>query len=145
MPPHSPDHRPPERLREEKLERAALAVPSSVGLLRDLAEAHLHKWGLAAIVDDSLLVVSELVTNAVAKVPGHLIGFALLKWPTVLVIEVSDEHQESAVLQKPGAEGESGRGLFLVEALALHWGQRRSAGGWKTVYALMEIPPSCQT
>ncbi len=72
------------------VERAVLAIPSSNGILRDLARAHLDKWGLAELVDDALLVISELVTNAQAAAPGTLIGFRMTRRPGTLAIEVRD-------------------------------------------------------
>jgi anti-sigma regulatory factor (Ser/Thr protein kinase) len=122
------------------LARAVLATPSAIGLLRDLAEVQLNKWGLAELVDDALLIVSELVTNACAAAPRTLIGFRMMVWPTLLVIEVYDSSGEPAVLQEPETLAESGRGLWIVSHLARHWGQRPEVGGGKTVYALLGLP-----
>ena len=45
------------------------AVPAAVGYSRELVRLGLDRWGLAALVADAELVVSELATNAV-KVTG---------------------------------------------------------------------------
>lgn len=127
------------------LQRAVLAAPSAIGLLRDLAEVQLTKWGLSELVDDALLVASELVTNACAAAPKTLIGFRLMLWPTLLVIEVQDASDEPAVLQEPEVLAETGRGLWIVDQLARHWGQRPEAGGGKTVYALLALPSAANS
>ncbi|MGK5556473.1 ATP-binding protein [Actinomadura kijaniata] len=138
----TPEYHPsPRFMADEVLERAVLATPSSVGLLRDLAEAHLNKWGLAPVVDDATLVISELLTNAVKAKPRHLMGFRLMRWRAVLYVEVFDESAEDAVPTDPtGDLLENGRGLHIVAALSRHWGQRREPGGGKTVYALLDLP-----
>ncbi|MQY05598.1 ATP-binding protein [Actinomadura macrotermitis] len=124
---------------EETFERAMIATPSAVGLLRDLAEAHLRKWGLCALVDDALLVASELITNAVRARPRSLIGFRLVRQRAVLRIEVYDTSPGRAVIT-PSPDG--GRGLVIVEALAREWGQRAEPAGGKSVYALLDLPVS---
>lgn len=125
---------------ELSVERSVLAAPSSSGLLRDLAEVHLRKWGLGELADDVLLVVSELGTNAIAASPGTLIGFRMMRWPTMLVVEVRDSSAERVVREEPGTLDESGRGLWIVEQIARHWGQRTEPDGTKTVYALLDLP-----
>ncbi|GAA3927737.1 hypothetical protein GCM10023085_06160 [Actinomadura viridis] len=122
------------------VERAVLATPSSNGVLRDLACAHLEKWGLGGLADDAVLVVSELVTNAIEAAPGTLIGFRLMLWPTMLVIEVHDTSTERVVCGEVEALAESGRGMWIVEHIARHWGQRLEGDGTKTVYALLDLP-----
>lgn len=43
---------------------------AAVGLARTLAGARFHQWGCSHVLDDALLIVSELVTNAVDRTPG---------------------------------------------------------------------------
>ncbi|MFI0358008.1 ATP-binding protein [Actinomadura sp. 9N407] len=117
-----------------------LAVPSSGGLLRDLAEVHLRKWGLGELADDVLLVVSELATNAIAASPGTLIGFRMMRWLAMIAVEVQDSSTERVVRREPMTLDESGRGLWIVEQIARHWGQRAEPDGTKTVYALLDLP-----
>ena len=46
------------------------SVPHSVGRARGFVAAHLDVWGLSQLADSALLVVSELVTNAVVHAHG---------------------------------------------------------------------------
>jgi anti-sigma regulatory factor (Ser/Thr protein kinase) len=105
----------------------------------------MEEWGHPPASDVSCtvaLVVGELAANAVrhGRVPGHGFGLRLtLDEPAGLVrVEVAD----AAAAKRPPASappscpgGESGRGLLLVEALAVRWGSapRRPVG--KTVWA----------
>ncbi|TDC63663.1 hypothetical protein E1200_21845, partial [Actinomadura sp. GC306] len=51
-----------------------LAVPSTVVLARELVRYALTNWGFSReAINDATLVMSEMVTNAVAAVPGHQI------------------------------------------------------------------------
>ncbi len=93
--------------------------------------------------DVGLLVVSELVTNAVVHgTPRERLVWLWLKVDAdVLRIEVHDARGDRAPeLRAAAADEESGRGLALVKFLALKWGccPRRNVG--KTVW--VECGPS---
>src|SRR5690349_5443872 len=119
--------------------------PRGARLARRHAVRWMEEWGHPPASDASCavaLVVGELAANAVqhGRVPGHDFGLRIaLDAVTGLVrVEVAD----AAAAKRPPAsapsscpEGESGRGLLLVEALALRWGTepRRPVG--KTVWA----------
>ncbi|MET9820243.1 ATP-binding protein [Streptomyces sp. NPDC006349] len=91
------------------------------------------------------LVVGELAANAVqhGRVLGRTFGVRLTVDAAagLVRVEVADaaaDRHPSAVLPSSSLEGESGRGLLLVDVLALRWGwtPRRTLG--KTVWA--EVP-----
>jgi hypothetical protein len=119
------------------LELGALdgAVPSA----RLHARLVLREWGLAALSDDTELLVSELVTNGVRA--SRAMGQAAvriwlvsdLRQVVVFVWDASPLPPERAA---PGADAESGRGLLLVEALSQRWGHFGYDGGGKVVWAL---------
>ncbi|MFF5422899.1 MULTISPECIES: ATP-binding protein [unclassified Streptomyces] len=95
----------------------------SVPLAREFTRKALADWGLDARADDVLVCVSELTTNALRHgvPPGR--GYRLhlfLERPGPLRVEVHDSGDGTPALRAP--EGESGRGLHLVEALADRWG-----------------------
>ncbi|MER7669572.1 ATP-binding protein [Kitasatospora sp. NPDC096128] len=76
-------------------------------------------------LDSGLVVTTEFVTNAVLHgTPiGHLIYFALDVDPSRLRIEVHDARGDRLpALAAPGLDGESGRGLQLVDSLTKRWG-----------------------
>ncbi|MEU6342787.1 ATP-binding SpoIIE family protein phosphatase [Streptomyces sp. NPDC046977] len=73
---------------------------------------------------DAVLVVSELVTNAVIHA-GTTVELLCRLEPDALVVEVSDHHparvvRDRAELEREGRDG--GRGLQLVAALSEAWG-----------------------
>ncbi|MFJ9446670.1 ATP-binding protein [Kitasatospora sp. NPDC101235] len=72
-------------------------------------------------LDSGLLVVSELVTNALlhGTPAGHLIYLSLDVDPARLRIEVHDARRDrEPVLRALTLDGEAGRGLHLVNSLA---------------------------
>lgn len=109
-------------------------VPSSVGMGRDLAEVHLNKWGLAAMADDVTLIVSELLTNAIAA--GHgMVTMRLLLTPDALTIEVTDVSPDRPRRKRDSENDIGGRGLQIIEFLAETWGDRPFPNGGKVVWA----------
>ncbi|MFD9570714.1 ATP-binding protein [Streptomyces sp. NPDC059982] len=113
-----------------------------------LARAELRKtlaaWELSELEGDALLVVSELLTNAVrhAVVPGgREVETRFVRCDDGLRIEVHDacaDRPEPAVgVPEPGADG--GRGLFLVAALADRWAVGDRGGPGKRVWAELSV------
>lgn len=116
-----------------------LPIPASVRLGRDLAEVQMNKWDLAAIAEDVALVVSELLTNAIAVGPG-VVTLRLLLDSASLTIEVTDQSPGLPRRRQAGPDDVSGRGLLIVEALTEAWGHRSSADGTKVVWARCRLP-----
>jgi anti-sigma regulatory factor (Ser/Thr protein kinase) len=83
-------------------------------------------------VDDVVLVVSELVTNAVvhAETPSLLV---LEMTPGKLRVEVHDESVDAPVPRDPDPQ-HGGYGLQLVESIADEWGWSTTPTG-KVVWA----------
>ena len=120
------------------------ALPGAVPCARLHARLLTREWGLAALVDDVEILVSELVTNAVhatralgQAVPVRL--WLLADAARVLII-VWDPSPQPPVRAEPSTEAESGRGLLLVEALSHQWGTSATPAGGKTVWALTALP-----
>ncbi|WP_280716643.1 ATP-binding protein [Kitasatospora sp. MAP5-34] len=84
-------------------------------------------------VDVGELLLSELVTNSLkhARVsPGRLIAVRFELRDELLQVEVHDASGERPELRTlAGADDESGRGLWLVESLAVAWGCCPRPGG----------------
>lgn len=135
----------------DRLDLAAL--PTGVGCSRVFTKLTLTKFGAASIVDDALLVVSELVTNAV-RATGitdprprwgeldelNLIGVSLLGFDASIVIEVWDCDPHLPIMKSEDPDAESGRGLQLVTAIAQKWGSYPTRGG-KVVWAELSLYP----
>jgi len=89
-------------------------------------------------VEDAVLLVSELVTNAVRHARDtHAIALDLEIGETWLRIEVQDADPCWPRRRTPGRLDESGFGLVLVDALADTWGVRDTATG-KAVWAELD-------
>ncbi|MEU6313582.1 SpoIIE family protein phosphatase [Streptomyces sp. NPDC047014] len=113
-------------------------LPKAVLHARRFTARTLRSWGLAEEIDAALLVVSELVTNAVAHTQGE-IGMDLTLSADRLRIAVNDASPRSPV--KPVAvswEATGGRGLFIVEATTAAWGSVPLSGG-KQVWAEIAV------
>ncbi|MFD5445979.1 ATP-binding protein [Streptomyces tendae] len=111
--------------------------------LRRLARACLTHWGCAELIDAAELLLTELVTNALRHADGSSIGVRIYVRDDRLVIAVNDGSPDIPVLRPAGPDDESGRGLFLVEALAESWGA--SADGattWCTLPLTEDKGPS---
>ncbi|WP_433336401.1 ATP-binding protein [Spirillospora sp. CA-294931] len=78
------------------------------------------------------VVVSELVTNALRHSrsgEGGQVTVRFLAGEGLLRLEVADDGSGGFPrLREPDERGENGRGLHVVEALALRWGVTRRAG-----------------
>ena len=75
------------------------------------------------VLDDVRLLVNELVTNSVKFAGEGEIELKLIADDDALRVEVHDEGPGFAPVTEPPDLGDtSGRGLFLVDAIADRWG-----------------------
>lgn len=125
------------------------STPRGARLARRLAGERFDAWGIpygSAAHDALTLIVAELCANAVRHglVPGRDFRLCLSAEGTALRIEVTDTRGERipALIQPsdaPDGDGEGGRGLLLVDALADRWGWYPcSDGPGKTVWAVLD-------
>lgn len=90
-------------------------------------------------MDDVVLLVSELVTNAVTHSgagPRDFIGLIVSEAAGILSVEVTDPGSplHGPRVMEPDGE-EHGRGLLIVEEMALGWGSSGGGeGGARTVW-----------
>jgi anti-sigma regulatory factor (Ser/Thr protein kinase) len=101
-----------------------------------------------AIRDDVLLLVTELVTNAVRHAgagPERPVQIQLLHRAGCVVVAVADEGPGFTWDPNPSAGSESGGwGLFLVDQTADRWGVERTTSGscvWFEIGLLGPAPP----
>lgn len=113
--------------------RAAAAARRSAG-------ETLRWWGLGDVVEVALLVISELVSNAVlhACASGPSLELRLCAGSTWLRIEVHDTDPQPPQLRRPAGLDEGGRGLLLVEAITDEWGVYGTPTG-KAVWAALQF------
>ncbi|MEE1764388.1 ATP-binding protein [Streptomyces sp. SP18BB07] len=98
-----------------------------VGVMRRIAAARLRHRGLEELIDDTMLIVSELITNALLHSGTTEIRLSLAVEGGFLRIAVCDGRPSRCELKIADDNAESGRGLILVEALAQQHG-----GSWGT-------------
>ncbi|MGA5193614.1 ATP-binding protein [Streptomyces exfoliatus] len=95
------------------------------------------------VTEAATQVVAELATNAAThgRVAGRSFRLALLGHEDTLRIEVTDTRAETLPrIQRTCPEGDSGRGLLLVEALTDRWGTTLGPVPRKTVWAELDLP-----
>jgi phosphoserine phosphatase RsbU/P len=120
---------------------------SSPALARRHIRVALRDFGLEGLVDDVLLLVTELVTNAVVHA-GTPVELALSSSGDGLLVEVADQSPGSTPVVRGGADSESsegGRGVFLLDALADEWGTthtRQSKTVWFRIGATRRLEPA---
>ncbi|MFC9487939.1 ATP-binding protein [Streptomyces hydrogenans] len=109
----------------------AVSLPSSPACVprsRQVAAEAMERWGgiPAAVSDDALVVVSELVTNAVLhgseRGAEEVVGLRIEHCGDELVVEVTDGTSKPARLKAAAVSETAGRGLLLVTRLAKDWG-----------------------
>ncbi|MFI0407683.1 ATP-binding protein [Actinomadura sp. 3N508] len=116
-----------------------LGVRSSVSLARELVRYALTNWGFErSVIDDSAVVMSEIVTNAVAAAHGHTLRIRVALHEGAPILECWDASSELPRASAVGLDALSGRGLAIIAAYAKDTGIRPSANGvGKIVWALM--------
>lgn len=127
------------------------ASKAAPGLARTLTKTQLHNWGYVHISDDAVLVVSELVTNAVAAASGEEIRLQVSRDVAGVVIAVWDAStarprarpvvdtaRDALDVTEEHWDDNGGRGLPIVAALAVECGHTPDPSGGKWVWARLK-------
>lgn len=85
---------------------------------------------------DLLMVVDELVANAVTHARGPVIAVSFQRIPDGVLTEVADADPRPPAPRQASDEDDSGRGLAIVAALSARWGWRPEGRG-KAVFAVV--------
>ena len=126
------------------------AGAESVRVARDFTAATLARWEIGERGEDIVVVVSELVTNALrytVPCPGSVwprwpVRLGLLQPGPWVLCAISDPSDEVPVAKDPGWFGESGRGLHVVDSLCDEWGCTEPGTMGKVVWAMFATPDS---
>ena len=133
------------------------ADPLSVSIARTYVTRILTDWGRADLADDTQLIASELLTNAIkatqnAHKPNDptyamFAGYECHPWLGLhqlgddVVLEVWDCNRNPPKLRAPEPWEIGGRGLQVVNDLATSWGYRWPKTGGKIVWATLAVSP----
>jgi anti-sigma regulatory factor (Ser/Thr protein kinase) len=104
-------------------------LPGSVKRARQFVGSALQAIGSGAMADDAVLVVSELVTNAVVHAGTEITVRVMSEADGQVRVEIGDGSPDLPGLRIPNAGSRSGRGLLLVEHFTQQWGVDRTGAG----------------
>ncbi|MFE7635120.1 ATP-binding protein [Kitasatospora sp. NPDC057518] len=117
-------------------------APQSASAARRLVRDALADWALGYVAADAELVVTELVSNAAKTgcLTAMQVGVALVvnRAGQAVRISVRDGSCVLPVLIGAAHDAESGRGLALVDCLAVVWGVDLEPHG-KTTWADIDV------
>jgi len=107
---------------------------------RRFVDETLRRWECDEMLDTVELLVSELVTNAVLHARSEVdVSVQLL--PDRVRIEVADESPEGIRRRALTADQSSGRGISMVESLALAWGVTTKRSGKSVWFEIARPQP----
>ncbi|MBG0815513.1 ATP-binding protein [Planomonospora sp. ID82291] len=122
--------------RAHTVEGLLAAAPTSVREARSLVRRALPGWGAEDLVDDCMLIVSELVTNAVRH-GGAACALRLGGDGIRVYGELFDPGAGAPRMCEADMEATGGRGLQIVDALAAGWGVSWPESGGKIVWFVL--------
>ena len=122
--------------------------PESVKAAREFTDATLRDWLLDELVEEAVIVASELVTNAirhgshctVSSAAAPTVQLAWQRQADRIVCVVTDSSDLPPVLEDADMTAESGRGLQVVHALTAAWGWAMLDACEKAVWATFLLP-----
>jgi anti-sigma regulatory factor (Ser/Thr protein kinase) len=111
------------------------ADPGAARLARNVVRSGAGSALPPAVLDDLLLLVTEVVTNAVLHgSPPITMQVEVIPEPTTVKVAVSDGHAGSPLVRASDRAAITGRGMAVVDALASRWGVEWLAEGGKTIW-----------
>ena len=125
-PPHRRFHRVP-------LPQSPTAPLMARAVVREVCSL----WDVAGLADDAVLVVSELVENAVRHACSESVLRVELR-PSGLSLAVRDHDPTTPTLMNPGTYELGHRGVQLVDRICKAWGCVPSSDGGKIVWAVLD-------
>lgn len=121
-------------------------APEAARAARQFTTVTLCEWQLDDLVEEAVLIASELVTNAIrhgrcCAVGGSGDGVELTwqRQAARVICMVTDRSPRPPVLGEADYDAESGRGLQVVQALAATWGWMMLSATSKAVWAALTV------
>lgn len=122
--------------------RALIDIPGTrrgPAAARAVVGAILPAWGLGGIRDEAVLVVSELVTNAVEHAPGaDSYELEVVRRSDGVRLSLADGSSVRPLIKQLNHETPRGRGMAIVAALSANWGADDHHGG-KRVWVDLDV------
>jgi anti-sigma regulatory factor (Ser/Thr protein kinase) len=103
-------------------------VSTGIGAARRFTRDQLKIWGLGSLADNAILMISELVTNAILH-GGEGALLTLMVVDMKIRAEVRDSSPALPVVRSYSETATTGRGMVIVDALAADWGTYAVDGG----------------
>ncbi|MCW2680670.1 MAG: putative protein kinase/phosphatase [Frankiales bacterium] len=104
--------------------------PTSARDARRLVTRTLAEWDLEHLEETAVLLVSEVVTNAVLHARTEL-AVEISRAGDAVRVTVSDRSPASPRRRRPGLQAGTGRGLGLLAVLATGWGTGPAEDPWR--------------
>lgn len=132
--------------------RSFPATPRSVPEARDWARSLLSLSGPSPILDDTLLLLSEVITNAIThsdsgRSRSGQVSVQITRLGTTVHVEVADVGSSTTTpaVRTPAFADDGGRGLWLVDTLADEWRFQHDETGGLVWFRLIEhdCPSPC--
>ncbi|MFI1506695.1 ATP-binding protein [Streptomyces sp. NPDC020597] len=122
---------------------AFVAEPEEAVALRRLMRLHLGLWGVPRVLEAAQLCVTEMLSNVITHVgPGTPTTLSVSMNGGHVRIEMQDPDTRALpTLLQAGAESEHGRGMALIDAMAVRWGVEPHADR-KVTWCELETAPS---
>lgn len=114
-------------------------APEAVAGARHFIAEALHAWGQgSSLIDDAMLLTSEMATNALVHAHSPF-RMSVAMTRGALTVSVQDATSRTPELRMVDARSATGRGMGIVEALASSWGCEVLPTG-KVVWAELRRP-----
>jgi anti-sigma regulatory factor (Ser/Thr protein kinase) len=112
--------------------------PRAARHARQFISGVLLEWDLAEQRETIVLLVSEVVTNALSHTNGE-VDLTMRRLPGRLRVEVSDEAAAAPHINGGGLLDESGRGVPLLGGFSDRWGTLPRGGGKVVWFELDDV------
>ena len=119
--------------RVAQVSRGFVKDPRSLESARRLVADTVTTWGLTELLDEAVLVVNELATNAILHATSPF-TVSISRDGSGLHMVVGDKSSALPRRRRPDVARRGGRGLNMVDAITFRWGSDLVDGG-KLVWA----------
>ena len=113
-----------------RVRQELVGEPTSARDARRLVTSTLREWRLEHLEEAAVLLVSEVVTNAVLHARTEL-AVEIARDAVVVRVTVSDRSPANPRPRRPGLQAGTGRGLGLLAVMATGWGTGPSEDPWR--------------